>query len=73
VITMKVEAIKQKDGLFIPMNDVFAKISAQRMMVNIEILEPVREDAQEGAYDALDQLVGICETGVTDAAQHHDQ
>ena len=65
---MKVEAIKQEDGLLIPMNEVFANIQAQRMMVDIEILDPV----QEGAYDALDQLIGICETGITDASQAHD-
>lgn len=68
VMCMKVEAIKQKDGLFIPMNEVFANIPAQRMLVDIEILDPV----QEGAYDALDQMIGICETGITDASHDHD-
>ena len=66
---MKVEAIKHKDGLFIPMNEFLAKIPAQRMVVNIEILEPI----QEGDYDALDQLVGLCETGIADASVHHDK
>jgi len=65
---MKVEAIKQEDGLFIPMNAVFANIPAQRMLVDIEILDPI----QNGAYDALDQLIGICETGVTEASHDHD-
>jgi hypothetical protein len=65
---MKVEAIKQKDGLFIPMNEFLAKIPAQRMFVDIEILEPI----QAGDYDALDQLVGLCETGIADASVHHD-
>ncbi len=65
---MKVEAIRQKDGLFIPMNEFLAKIPAQRMFVDIEILEPI----QAGDYDALDQLVGLCETGIADASVHHD-
>ncbi|WP_446009888.1 hypothetical protein [Candidatus Electrothrix sp.] len=27
---------------------------------------------KNGDYDALDQLVGLCETGIADASAHHD-
>jgi hypothetical protein len=65
---MRVEAIKKEDGLFIPMNAFLAKIPAKRMLVDIEFLEPL----QAIDYDALDQLVGLCETGIADASVHHD-
>ncbi len=68
VTSVKVEAIMQKDGLFIPMNHILAKIPAQRIMVNIEILEP----EGDAVSDVLDMLIGICETGISDAAEHHD-
>lgn len=65
---MRVEAIMQEDGLFIPMNDALAKIPRQRLFVEIKVLEDVRENT----YDALDQLVGICETGISNASVDHD-
>lgn len=65
---MKVEAFKQGNGLFIPMNELLEKIPDERVVLNIEFLEPLHG----GDYDALDQLVGLCETGIADASAHHD-
>ena len=65
---MKVEAFKQGDGLFIPMKEFTEKIPAERVVLNIEFLEPLHV----GGYDALDQLVGLCETGIADASACHD-
>ena len=65
---MKVEAFKRGNGLFIPMNEFLTKIPAERVVLNIEFLEPLHV----GDYDALDQLVGLCETGIADASVHHD-
>ena len=65
---MRVEAIKKKDGLFIPMSDLLRKIHQKKIMLDIEIVEPLQDDA----YEALDQLVGLCTTKRTDASLNHD-
>ena len=65
---MKVEAIKQENGVFIPMNEIFRAIPYNKMLLDVEILEPVEIDE----YATLDQLIGICETGKTDASVSHD-
>lgn len=65
---MKVEAIKQENGVFIPMNDMFRAIPHGKMLLDVEILEPDETDE----YAVFDQLVGICETGKTDASINHD-
>ena len=70
---MKVEAFKQGNGLFIPMNELLEKIPAERVVLNIEFLEPLHVGGYDaGGYDALDQLLGLCETGIADASAHHD-
>lgn len=65
---MKVEAIKQENGVFIPMNDMFRAIPSEKMLLDIEILEP----GETNEYAVFDQLIGICETGKTDASVNHD-
>ena len=50
------------------MLDVFRNIKHNTILLEVEILEPLQTDD----YSALDQLVGICETGHTDASVNHD-
>ena len=66
---MKVEAIRQSDGFLISMNETFKGITKDRILLEVEILEP--ELSSE--YQALDQLIGLCETGKTDASLQHDR
>lgn len=65
---MKVEAIRTKDGFLIPMTNVFKNIEQDRVLLEVEIIEPVPTDG----YSVLDQLVGLCKTSRTDAARNHD-
>ncbi len=65
---MRVEAIKRKNGLFIPMRDSFREIHQEKILLDIAIVEPLQNDA----YDALDQLIGLCTTKRTDASLNHD-
>ena len=65
---MRVEAIKKKDGLFIPMRDSLRGINQEKILLDIEIVDPTRDDA----YEALDKLIGLCATGRTDASLNHD-
>lgn len=65
---MRVEAIKIKNGLFIPMNDSLREIHQEKILLDIAIVEPLQDDA----YDPLDQLIGLCATKRTDASLNHD-
>lgn len=65
---MKVEAIKQDNGFLIPMNKIFREITKDKIFLDIKIVEP--EQTEE--YATLDQLIGICETGQTNASVNHD-
>ena len=65
---MGVEAIEKKNGLFIPMSDSLREIHQGKILLDIEIVEPVQDDA----YEALDQLIGLCATKRTDASLNHD-
>ncbi|MGK5092447.1 hypothetical protein WDW89_10605 [Deltaproteobacteria bacterium TL4] len=65
---MKVEAIKQANGFLIPMNEMFKEITKEKVLLDVKIVEPEQTDE----YVALDQLIGICETGQTNASINHD-
>ena len=65
---MRVEAIIKKDGLFIPMSDSLRGINQEKILLDIEIVDPIRDDG----YEALDQLIGLCATKRTDASLNHD-
>ena len=66
---MRVEAIKIPEGLLIPQSAGLPEIHADRVMLEIEFLDPAQADV---GYAALDQLVGLCETGDSTAALEHD-
>ena len=65
---MRVEAIKKKNGIFIPMSDSLREIHQEKILLDIEIVEPIQDDA----YEALDQLIGLCATKRTDASLNHN-
>ena len=65
---MIVEAIKKKNGLFIPMSDSLHEIHQEKILLDVTIVEPLQDDA----YEALDQLIGLCTTKRTDASFNHD-
>jgi len=66
---MKVEATKVENGFLIPFNETFEKIKCDKILLEVEILEPNR--LEEG-YAILDELVGFCESSRTDASVNHD-
>ena len=65
---MRVEAIRTDDGLLIPMQDGLKDLDRETVLLDIQIVEPERE----ADYAPLDRLVGLCETGRTDASVNHD-
>ncbi len=66
---MRVEARKTVDGLLIPMVDEFRRIDRDRIVLEVELVDPGESDD----YSALDRLVGLCESGRTDASVNHDK
>jgi len=66
---MKIEAIKVEDGFLIPFNETLEKIKQDKILLEIEIIEP---DKFEEGYAILDELVGFCESNRTDASVNHD-
>lgn len=67
---MKVEAIKVDKGFLIPFNKVLKKIKKDRILMEIEIIEP--EKIKQG-YDILDELVGLYESKNSNASINHDE
>lgn len=49
---MKVEAKKTKDGFLIPMSEEFKNIKDDKILLEVEIIEPIKADD----YSVLDQL-----------------
>lgn len=66
---MRVEAIKVDNGFLIPLSEGFQDITQERILLEVEIVDP--QQADEG-YTALDEVIGCCETGNPDASVQHD-
>jgi hypothetical protein len=66
---MKVEAIKMKDGFLIPFSKRFKKITQDRIFLEIKILDQAKIEER---YSILDEMVGFCESNITDASINHD-
>jgi len=60
----------KKNGFLIPLTDELKKIKKDKVLLEIEILD--RASAPKD-YSALDELVGLCETKVSDASINHDK
>jgi hypothetical protein len=67
---MRIEAVKVAEGFLIPLREGFQNITQERILLEVEIIDPAQVEA---GYAALDQLVGLCETGDTAASVEHDQ
>jgi hypothetical protein len=67
---MRVEAIKVPEGLLIPVSEGFRDLAQDRILLEVEVIDPAKAD--EG-YEVLDHLLGIGETGDTSASVEHDQ
>lgn len=67
---MRVQALKIEDGFLIPLTGEFKRIKHDKVLLEIEIVDQNKVDVD---YSAIDQLVGLCETGKTDASVNHDR
>ena len=65
---MRVEAVRKKNGLLIPMIEAFRGIKKDRILLEVEIVKPV----QPNNYAILDRIVGLCETKQANASVDHD-
>lgn len=67
---MIIEATKSENGFLIPFIGAFQHLKQESILLDIKIVPrpQINED-----YSALDQLVGLCETGKTDASINHDK
>ena len=67
---MRVEAVRVENGFLIPFDEGLQDIAQDKIWLDVEIVDPA---SSEEGYQALDQIVGLCESGQADAALHHDQ
>ncbi|CAN2049168.1 conserved hypothetical protein [Candidatus Magnetomoraceae bacterium gMMP-1] len=67
---MRVKATKLENGFLIPMLDEFKNIKKKVITLEIKFVD---QDNSKDDYSTLDQLVGMCETKVTDASINHDK
>ena len=67
---MHVEALKLENGFLIPRVGIFEKLTQEKIWLKVELAAPPCVDDE---YAALDQIIGLCNTGKTDASITHDQ
>ena len=67
---MRVQAIKVAGGFLIPFDAGLRDIPYEKILLDIERIEPPPEEED---YAALDQLAGLYNTGDTTASVEHDQ
>ncbi len=67
---MRVQAQRKENGFLIPLTGELKKIKQDKILLEIEILD---QASLPQDYSALDQLVGICETKISDASINHDK
>ena len=66
---MRVKAVKVDKGILIPYQDGLKSIETERLILDIELVDAVTDEAD---YAALDEIVGLCETGDPKASVNHD-
>ena len=67
---MRVKAIKVEQGILIPYQEGLTDVQNGQLFLDIELVDaPLRDDD----YKALDDLVGLCETGDATASIEHDK
>ena len=67
---MRVKAIKVNKGILIPYQEGLKDVPSDQLVLDIELVDDAPEDSD---YDALDEIVGLCETGDSEASVEHDQ
>lgn len=65
---MRIYATKTDQGLLIPMVEEFERLDGNSILLEVEVIGP--ENSAD--YSALDRLVGLCESGRSDASVNHD-
>lgn len=66
---MRVEAFKRDDGLFIPVLEAIRGIRQESVVLDITVVD----ESLAVDYSALDQLVGLCHSGIADGSVEHDR
>lgn len=67
---MRVKGMKVANGILIPYQDGMEQVAQEQVVLDIEFVPSV---ASEPDYTALDELVGLCETGDSAASIDHDK
>lgn len=67
---MRVKAVKVDKGILIPYQDGFKDIETNHLVLDIELVDEVPDNS---SYEALDEIVGLCETDDSKASVEHDQ
>jgi hypothetical protein len=67
---MRVKGVKVTEGILIPYQDGLERIADDQVILDIEFVSTVVEEPD---YTALDELIGLCETGEATASTQHDQ
>ncbi len=67
---MQVEALKLENGFLIPRIGIFEKLTQDKIWLKVELISPPQAESE---YAALDQIIGLCNTGRIDASVNHDQ
>jgi len=50
-------------------HDILSRITEERIVLEFQIIE----SSEKNDYSPLDQIIGLCETGKTDASVNHDR
>ncbi len=66
---MRVEATKVENGLLIPFNQIRKKVEQEKVLLDIEFIDPHQIEA---GYAILEELVGINASTRSDASVNHD-
>lgn len=67
---MIVEAVKTENGFIIPLTHELRNIKNDRIVLDVKI---VKQEKEEEIYAPLDEMIGMCESGRSDASVNHDK
>ena len=67
---MRVKAVKVDQGILIPYQHGLKSIETDHLVLDIELLDDAPDNS---SYEALDEIVGLCETSDAEASVKHDQ
>ena len=78
---MRVEVHRTEKGFLIPMVGEFKDLEQDKITIEVEIIEallskdsiPNDKAAEDNIYAAMDEMVGMCDSGKSDGSVNHDQ